>query len=69
MFTNRITRYAASPVQHTAPVMAGFAACPTLAVAGEMQQIVYRLAYEQAQRQVAVQRRLDALRSQSHLWN
>jgi len=69
MFTNRITRYAASPVQSTAPVMAGFVACPALGVAGEMQQMVYRLAYEQAQRQVAVQRRLDALRSQSHRWN
>ena len=69
MFTNRITRYAVSPVQSTPPVMAGFAACPALAVVGEMQQMAYRLAYEQAQRQVAVQRRLDALRSQSHLWN
>ena len=69
MFTNRITSYLASPVQSTAPVVNGFAACPALAVAGDMQQMVYRLAYEQAQRQVAVQRRLEALRSQSHLWN
>ena len=69
MFTNRITSYLASPVQSTASVVNGFAACPALAVAGDMQQMVYRLAYEQAQRQVAVQRRLEALRSQSHLWN
>ena len=69
MFTNRITRYVASPVQNPALVAAGFAACPTMLVAGDMQQAVYRLAHEQAQRQVAIQRRMDALRTSIFRWN
>lgn len=69
MFTNRISRYVASPIQNLALSAAGFAACPTFAAAGDMQQMIYRLAYEQAQRQVAVQRRMEALRTSSYRWN
>lgn len=69
MFTNRITRYVASPVQNLALSASGFATCPMFAATGDMQQMVYRLAYEQAQRQVAVQRRMEALRTSSYRWN
>jgi len=69
MFTNRISRYVASPVPSPALQVAGFAACPMFAAVGDMQQLAYRLAYEQAQRQVAVQRKLDALRTSTFRWN
>lgn len=72
MLTNRISRFAlTSENGGQATNQVAFAACPGCGSGGPALSLqdVYRVAFEQARREVAAKRRLTVLRNRPYLWN